>query len=75
MRYVHERNRQWGKLGNCYNIASGKYISINDLAKLMISISGKDLKVGYEKPKEEEIKHSQTTINLARKEFEYLGYL
>jgi len=61
-----------GKKGNCYNIATGKYISIKELAELMLSISGKNLDIKYEPPKDGDIVHSQTTINLAQKE---LGFL
>ena len=61
-----------GKKGNCYNIAIGNYISIQELAELMLSISGKNLDIKYEPPKDGDIVHSQTTINLAQKE---LGFL
>jgi len=61
-----------GKKGNCYNIATGNYISIKELAELMLSISGKNLDIKYEPPKEGDIVNSQTTINLAQKE---LGFL
>ena len=57
-----------GKKGNCYNIATGKSVSIKELAELMISISGKNLEIIFEPPKEGDIVHSQTTIDLAKKE-------
>ncbi len=38
----------------------------------MLSISGKNLDIKYEPPKEGDIVNSQTTINLAQKE---LGFL
>jgi len=57
-----------GKRGNIYNIASGQSISINDLASLMISLSGKDLKVTHSTLKEGDIKFSQADISLAKKE-------
>jgi len=60
-----------GKRGNIYNIASGQSISINDLASLMVSLSGKDLKVTHSTLKEGDIKFSQADILLAKKE---LGY-
>lgn len=60
-----------GKKGNFYNIGSGKYITIEDLAKLMISISGKSLSIDYKKPRKGDIPHSQTSIWLAQRE---LGY-
>ena len=60
-----------GKKGNFYNIASGKYTTMEDLAKLMISISGKKLSIEYKKPKKSDIQHSQTSIWLAQRK---LGY-
>ena len=60
-----------GKKGNFYNIGSGKYITIKDLAKLMISISGKSLSIECKKPRKGDIQHSQTSIWLAQRE---LGY-
>lgn len=60
-----------GKKGNFYNIASGKYTTIQDLAKLMISISGKTLSIEYKKPKKGDIQHSQTSISLAQREIGY----
>ena len=61
-----------GKKGNSYNIASGKHISIKELAELMISISGKKLEIKYEPAKKGEIAHSQTLIELAKQD---LGFL
>ena len=56
------------KRGSIYNIASGKSISINNLASLMISLAGKDLKIIHSTPKEGDIKFSQADISLAKKE-------
>lgn len=61
-----------GKKGNIYNIATGKSVSINELAKLMLSISGKRLVIVHKNPKKGDIKHSQASIVLAKKE---LGYI
>ncbi|MGI0008925.1 MAG: NAD-dependent epimerase/dehydratase family protein [Nitrosopumilaceae archaeon] len=60
-----------GKRGNVYNIASGKYVSIQDLANLMLSISGKTLPIEYKKAKKGDIHDSQTSIWLAQRELEY----
>ena len=60
-----------GKKGNFYNIASGKYITIENLARQMVSISGKKLEIKYTKPIKGDIKKSQPSISLARRE---LGY-
>jgi len=57
------------KRGKAYNISSGKAISINDLAKLMILISKKDLEIIHHPQKKGEIRFSQADITLAKKEF------
>lgn len=56
------------KRGTCYNIASGRHVSIKELAGLMLSISGKKLEIKYELPKKGDIPHSQANIDLAKKE-------
>jgi len=60
-----------GKKGKVYNIAAGTSISIKELAKMMISLSGKRLEVVHKKPKKGDIRNSRASIRLARKE---LGY-
>jgi len=60
-----------GKKGDYYNIASGNYTTINDLANLMLTISGKTLPIEHTESSQGEINHSQTSIHLATKE---LGY-
>jgi len=60
-----------GKKGDYYNIASGNYTTINDLANLMITISGKTLPIEHTEPSQGDIHHSQASIQLATKE---LGY-
>ena len=60
-----------GKNG-IYNIASGKTITIKELAEFMISLSGKDLEIIYSDAKKGDIRFSQADISLAKKE---LGYL
>ena len=60
-----------GKNGT-YNIASGKTITIKELAEFMISLSGKDLEIIYSDAKKGDIRFSQADISLAKKE---LGYL
>ena len=59
-----------GKNG-IYNIASGKAVTIKELAELMISMSGKDLDIQYVNPKKGDIKYSQADISLAKKELHY----
>ena len=60
-----------GKKGNYYNIASGKNTSINDLAKMLLTISSKGLEIIHEYPRKGEVKHSYASIELAKKELEY----
>jgi len=51
-----------------YNIASGKSISIKELAKMFLDISGKKIEIKYKPAKKEDIKYSQADITLAKKE-------
>jgi len=57
-----------GKRGEVYNIASGKSITINELAKLMTSIAGKNHKIKHIEPRQGEIRYSKTSIEKAKKE-------
>jgi len=59
------------KRGNIYNIASGRYVSIQDLANLMLSISGKTLAIEYKEARKGDVHDSQASIWLAQRE---LGY-
>lgn len=61
-----------GRRGTVYNIACGKSIEIKELAKIMISISGKNLDIIYHPPKIGEIKFSQADISLSKKEIGFL---
>ena len=60
-----------GKQGNCYNIATGKHVTINELAQLMINISGKHLKIKHDPQLEGDILYSQTKIDLAKQELNF----
>ena len=55
-----------------FNIASGKRVSINDLAKSITYISEKNLDIVYDKPRLGDIMHSLADISKARNEFGYL---
>ena len=57
-------------VGN-FNIGGGNHISINDLAKIIMSLSKKDLKIIYQSPRSGEIMHSFADISKAR---EKLGF-
>ena len=54
-----------------YNIASGKAITIKNLAEQMILSSEKKLKIHYTTAKKGDIKYSQADISLAKKEIGY----
>jgi len=54
-----------------YNIASGKVVTIKELAELVLSISGKELEIKYTTPKNEDIFHSQSNIDLAKNNLNY----
>lgn len=60
-----------GKNGT-YNIASGKTVTIKELAEFMISLSGKDLEIIHNNAKKGDIRFSQADISLAKKELKYL---
>ncbi len=60
-----------GKQGSTFNIGSGKSVSINELAKSMISASNKNLDIKYLEEKKDEIRFSQANISLAKKVLNY----
>jgi UDP-glucose 4-epimerase len=51
-----------------YNVASGRSISINELAKMFLDISGKKIEIQHMPSKKGDIKHSKADITLAKKE-------
>jgi UDP-glucose 4-epimerase len=57
--------------GEVFNIGSGTPISISELAKTVIELSGADLAISYEKPRFGDIKDSYADISKAKK---LLGY-
>ena len=63
-----------GKNGT-YNIASGKAITINELAKFMISLSRKDLEIHHISEKHGNIRYSEADISLAKSEIKYVPKL
>ena len=54
-----------------YNIASGKEVTIKELAEQMILISGKKLDIQYTTEKKGDIRYSQADVSLAEKELLY----
>lgn len=55
-----------------FNIASGKIITVKELAELMILLSEKKLGINYLPPKKGDIRYSEADISLAK---ENLGYV
>ena len=61
-----------GKRGEIINVGSGNSIKISELAKMMISISGKDSsRIEYKPENNDEIINSKSNISLARKMLEF----
>jgi UDP-glucose 4-epimerase len=56
---------------NIYNIASGTSISILDLAKLMISISGKSIEILYKPKRDGDLLSSISDITLAKTNLQF----
>jgi UDP-glucose 4-epimerase len=54
-----------------YNIASGKSITVNKLAELMISLSGKKIEIHHISQKKGDVKYSEADISLAKREIGY----
>jgi UDP-glucose 4-epimerase len=52
---------------NTYNIASGKSVSINELAEMILLISGKKLDIIHKERKEGDIKNSVVDVTFAEK--------
>lgn len=54
-----------------YNIASGKIVTINELAELIISLTEKKIKINHVAMKKGDILYSQADISLAKKNLKY----
>lgn len=54
-----------------FNIASGKRISINELADMIAGMLGKNLKAVYTDPRKGDVRHSLADISRAKKELQY----
>jgi UDP-glucose 4-epimerase len=59
------------KATGVFNIATGSRISINELAKLIIKISGKTSTIMHAPPRPGDIRHSLADINRAHEAFGY----
>jgi len=60
-----------GKTCGVFNIASGERISINELAQLVMKITGKDIDVVYDDSRPGDIMHSLADISKAKEKFGY----
>lgn len=54
-----------------FNIASGKSVTIKELADLLISLSGKNIGIEYRPAKEGDIRNSKADISLAQTELRF----
>ena len=61
-----------GKIGKIYNVGTGTSTTILELAKLLLKISRKNLKINFKSNLDGNITHSQTSIDLLRTE---LGFV
>ncbi|NNM02104.1 MAG: NAD-dependent epimerase/dehydratase family protein, partial [Nitrosopumilus sp.] len=62
-----------GKKGDVFNIGTGKSISINELAKMIQKIIGKQIDTQHKKPNDEEIKFSVPDVTLAKTELGFVA--
>ena len=60
-----------GKKGNAYNIATGNSVSIQDVAKIIIQKSGKEIEIKHKDQLQSDIKNSETSVVLAKKDLEF----
>ncbi len=60
-----------GKKGEVYNLASGKSVSVNELAKKMIKISKKDIKIVHDQPRKGDLLFSEASVFKAKKDLNY----
>ena len=54
-----------------FNIASGKIVTIKELAEQMISLSGEKLEIKFLTEKQGDIKHSEADISMAKNQIIY----
>jgi UDP-glucose 4-epimerase len=58
-------------IGKTFNVATGTPTTINDLAKLLLEITHKSLKIVHSHPKKGDITHSYADISEAKKRLQY----
>ena len=62
-----------GKKGNIYNIATGDSVSIEEIAKLIVQKSGKEIKIKHKKQFQGDIKNSQASVEMAKKDLKFVA--
>ena len=62
-----------GKKGDVYNIGTGSFISINELAKMILKIVGKKIEIIYKEQNKDEIKNSVADVTLAKNELGFVA--
>jgi nucleoside-diphosphate-sugar epimerase len=62
-----------GKRGDVYNIGTGRAITINELVKMILKISGKKIKVENKNQNASEIKFSVADVTLAKNELGFIA--
>jgi len=60
-----------GVAGETFNIATGVSTAINQLARMLIEVTGKKVKMEHSEPREGDIKHSYADISEAKKKLQY----
>lgn len=58
--------------GEVFNIASGRSVSVNELAAMLLKITGKNVKVIHDPPKLGEIKYSASVTTKAKEILDYI---
>lgn len=61
-----------GDEGGIYNIGGGSRVSLNDVLKILERITGKKIKVKYNKPEKGDMRHTWADIKRAEKDLNYL---
>jgi UDP-glucose 4-epimerase len=56
-------------VGGTFNIGCGRAVSINDLAKMVLGLSGRDCGIVYEAPRKGDILHSYADTSKAQRAF------
>ena len=68
---IHTMLNIQGKKGEIYNLASGKSVSVNELAKKIIKISQKNIEIIHTSPRKGDLLFSEVSISKAIKDLNY----